>query len=97
MSFRGSVLHLLTCCWLLLIALLASCPTWQLQDKLCALLAGKLAVTGAALTGTQAPKADKQHNVTDESPSVKPQVTDIAVLPRQEAMLSCHHMFGSTL
>ncbi len=39
-----------------------------------ALPAGKLPVTGAVLTGLQLARADKQQSVTDESPSVKPQV-----------------------
>lgn len=39
------------------------------------LAAGKLPVTGAALTGSQLPKADKQQSLTDDSPSAKPQVS----------------------
>jgi len=40
-----------------------------------ALPAGKLPVTGAVLTGNQLARADKQQSITDESASIKPQVS----------------------
>ena len=38
-------------------------------------IAGKLAVTGAALNGSLLPKSDKERSTTDESPVVKSQVS----------------------